>query len=114
MVFDKNSSYHGGLGYKSMNIYKNLLRDFRKFFLEMFRKFKKDNDCNFAYRNTSIKDKLFPYLMYQFSKRIYDQDLVNQLSDDDPKFFEKLVFNSASYLAPKSVITSFQTDKIEF
>ena len=34
--------------------------------------------------------------------------------ENEPKFFEKLVFNTASYLMPKSVITSFQTDKIEF
>jgi hypothetical protein len=34
--------------------------------------------------------------------------------EDEEKFFEKLVFNTASYLAPKSVITSFQTNKMDF
>ena len=53
--------------------------------------------------------------MFQFSKLIYNDQLISSInSENEPKFYEKLVFNTASYLAPKSVITSFSTDKIEF
>jgi len=39
---------------------------------------------------------------------MYDVELIRRMNgENEPKFFEKLVFNTASYLAPKSVITSF-------
>ena len=58
---------------------------------------------------------LFPYMIYQFSKEIYDSNLINSINfDNDPKFLEKLSYWTASYLRPKMVLRTFELDIEEF
>jgi len=51
----------GSGGFYYACIYKNLLRDFRKFFTQNFNTYRANNDLDFKGKEKCIKDKFLPF-----------------------------------------------------
>ena len=47
--------------YNYANIYKNFIRDIRKFYIDKFKIFKNDQKCSFVFRNPVLKNKFLPF-----------------------------------------------------
>lgn len=58
-------------------IYKNLLRDIRQFFSQLYDEFvsKKLNPVFLQQKNFDIKYTLFPYMIREFAKQVIDKEL---------------------------------------
>ena len=58
------------------------MRDIRQFYLTEYQKFKTNNNCDFQFRNKTIKDKFIPFQMKEFAKNFFDQEMIETIIEE--------------------------------
>ena len=87
----------GGFSYQ--HIYKNLMRDIRKFLIDAFNAFKTNNYCKFKFRNLQIKDKFFPLQILEFTKTMFSPELMQMFGGQGMHIdLRELAFTIASFI----------------
>lgn len=105
IYFSSDMPQDGTQGYNYQNIYRNFTRDIRQYFIEEFKEYKTTHNCDFKFRNLSLKEKFYPLKITQFSKSFIDEEIIQFFGNECNT--HKLTFTLASYIQPKSVISSF-------
>lgn len=91
---------------RTIDLYNNLIRDVKKYFVEMFNAFLSQEDINI--KNKDIKSAVYPLLVREFFKKTFDKYLVDFYESKLGKKInkKKLYFIFGSFLQPKTAINT--------